>query len=797
MFIVMPCYEGESLQVKIERGPMKLDESIEIATQVASGLARAHEKEVIHRDIKPGNIFITKDGAKILDFGLAKLAAQTRLTKTGTTVGTAMYMSPEQARGQETDQRSDIWSLGVVLYEMLTGRPPFVGEHEAAVLYQIMNEEPRSITGMRVGVPAELERIVSKCIAKSREERYQHAGDIVADLRHLASVLSSPMAKRPEGIKKGVTRRPIHWRPWIVAVVVVLAVAVGVVSRYRAPSTAPPVSGRKMLAVLPFVNLGSPDDEYFAAGITEEITARLATMKELGVISRTSAVHYAGTGKTIKEIGSELGVHYILEGTVRWARAPGGTSRVRITPQLIRVSDDTYLWSEPYDRVIQDIFDIQSDIAQNVVEHLGVTLLDSWQRRAEAPPTDNLDAYQAYLQGRYYAGQPHFASENWKKAIENYQRAVDLDPRFALAFAHLSEAHARLYYFHYDMSEDRRNSARAAVDKALEIEPNAPEVHLALGYFHLFVEKNTEQAFKEFEIAGRDYPDNAEVLEAKGDGFRQEGRWTDALDHYERACRLDPRNAAVHETLAEAYWWSRRYSEALDAANKAIALAPDQMWPHLDKAFSYWSWKGKDGLKDARAALGELGPGQDPDWVVWSWFFQAAFERKYGEALGYLTAFPNDWIRIKIGACPKSLLFAQVHEQMGESERSRSEYENAKDLLEREIRTHPEDPRYHSSLGVAYASLGRNADAIREGLRAVDLLPVSKDAVYGIPYVIDLALIYTIVGDEDPALSEIERLLSQPSWISPAWLEVDFRWDRLRDNPKFEQLIEKYSRMES
>jgi tetratricopeptide (TPR) repeat protein len=447
--------------------------------------------------------------------------------------------------------------------------------------------------------------------------------------------------------------------------------------------------------------------------------------------------------------------------------------------------------------VIQDIFDIQSDIAQNVVEHLGVTLLDSWQRRAEAPPTDNLDAYQAYLQGRYYAGQPHFASENWKKAIENYQRAVDLDPRFALAFAHLSEAHARLYYFHYDMSEDRRNSARAAVDKALEIEPNAPEVHLALGYFHLFVEKNTEQAFKEFEIAGRDYPDNAEVLEAKGDGFRQEGRWTDALDHYERACRLDPRNAAVHETLAEAYWWSRRYSEALDAANKAIALAPDQMWPHLDKAFSYWSWKGKDGLKDARAALGELGPGQDPDWVVWSWFFQAAFERKYGEALGYLTAFPNDWIRIKIGACPKSLLFAQVHEQMGESERSRSEYENAKDLLEREIRTHPEDPRYHSSLGVAYASLGRNADAIREGLRAVDLLPVSKDAVYGIPYVIDLALIYTIVGDEDPALSEIERLLSQPSWISPAWLEVDFRWDRLRDNPKFEQLIEKYSRMES
>jgi len=194
MFIVMPCYEGVSLQSRIARGPLKLDEAIQTAGQVASGLARAHEKGVVHRDIKPANIFITKDGAKIVDFGLAKLAAQTKLTKTGTTVGTTMYMSPEQARGQETDQRSDIWSLGAVLYEMLTGRPPFTGEHEAAVLYQIMNEEPQPVTGVRIGVPMELERIVSKCTAKDPGERYQHADDIVADLRHLASVMSSPLA---------------------------------------------------------------------------------------------------------------------------------------------------------------------------------------------------------------------------------------------------------------------------------------------------------------------------------------------------------------------------------------------------------------------------------------------------------------------------------------------------------------------------------------------------------------------------------------------------------------------------
>lgn len=797
MFIVMPCYEGESLQKKIARGPIPLDEAIEIASQVASGLARAHERGVIHRDIKPGNILITKDGAKIVDFGLAKLAAQTKLTKTGTTVGTAMYMSPEQARGQETDQRSDIWSLGVVLYEMLTGRPPFTGEHDAAVLYQIMNEEPQPITAVRTGVPMEMERIAGKCTAKDPEERYQHADDIVADLRHLTNVLSSPMAKRPAGVRRGAVRRPIFLWPTVIGLVGVIAVLIVVVSRYRVPSEAPSVSGRMMLAVLPFVNLGSPEDEYFAAGITEEITARLATIRELGVISRTSAVHYAGTNKTIKQIGNELGVQYILEGTVRWARVPGEASRVRITPQLIRVSDDTHLWSEPYDRVIQDIFQIQSDIAQNVVEHLGLTLLERGHPAVEARPTANLDAYQAYLQGQYYAGQPHFASENWNKAIQSFQRAVELDPEFALAYATLSEAHARLYYYRYDMSEDRRNSARAAVDKALELEPNAPEVHLAMGYFHLFTERNAERAFAEFEIAARHLPDNAEIMEAKGDGFRQEGHWTEALDHYQRACELDPRSASLHEALAETYWWYRRYPEALDAANKAIALAPDQMWPHLDKAFNYWSWKGQSGLKEARAALEDLGPGQDPDWVVWSWFFQAAFEKNYREALGHLTAFPSDWIRVKIGASPKSLLSAQLHELIGEPERSRSEYENAKDLLELEVQAQPQDPRYHSSLGIAYAALGRKEDAIREGKRAVELLPMSKDAVYGVPYVIDLAHIYTIVGDENAALGEIERVLSQPSWISPGWLEMDFRWDRLRDNPKFEQLMEKYSRMES
>jgi serine/threonine protein kinase/tetratricopeptide (TPR) repeat protein len=797
LFIAMAFYEGESLKAKVERGPLKLDEAIDIAVQAAQGLAKAHERGIVHRDIKPANILITKDGlVKIVDFGLAKLAGA-KVTKTGTTMGTARYMSPEQARGEEVDGRSDIFSLGAVLYEMLTGKHAFPGEYEQATLYAIMNEEPEPVTALRTGVPMELERIVATCMAKNPDERYQHSDEIAADLHRLKTTTVAPLSKRPTEIRTGPRRRPVRWWPWIVGLCAAVAVATGILMRYRSPSKTAPGSERKMLAVLPFVNLGPSEDEYFAAGITEEITSRLATIRELGVISRTSAFHYAGSNKTIKQIGSELGVGYILEGTVRWARESGGISKVRITPQLIRVSDDTHLWSAPYDRVIQDIFEIQSDIAQNVVEHLGLTLLQEGHPAFKRRPTNNLEAYQAYLRAEYFAGQPHFVARYWEEAAENYQRAVELDSGFALAYAKLSIAHARLYYYRYDMSENRRSEAKAAADRAFGLDPVNPEIHLALGYFHLFVERDIESALREFDIAARELPDNADVLEAKGDGFRQEGRWEEAVDQYVKACELDPRSASRRENLAETYWWTRRYSDALDASDEAINLAPDQMWPYLDKAFNYWSWKGEDGLRESRVALTAMGPGEDPAWAVWAWFYQAAYEGNYPEAIGHLASFPSEWIRIKIGASPISLLSAQIHELTGKRQRARKDYEHAKDLLEEEVRAHPDDPRYHSSLGIAYAALGRREEAVREGKRAVDLLPTSRDAVYGIPYVIDLAQIYTIIGEQDAALNVIERLLSQPSWISPALLEMDFRWNRLRYNPGFKRLLERYSKRES
>jgi TolB-like protein/Flp pilus assembly protein TadD len=736
---------------------------------------------------------MTNDGlAKIVDFGLAKLATQTKVTKSGTTVGTVMYMSPEQARGGEVDHRSDIWSLGVVLYEMVTGRLPFRAEHEPAVVYSIMNEAPEPVTAVRTGVPMELERVIDKCMAKKPEERYQHADEIVADLRRLTTTLAASSSARPPRTGTGPLRRRIFWWPGIAAVVVIAAVAIGILSRYRAPSKVAPVAERKMIAVLPFENLGPPEEEYFAAGMTEEITSRLATIRELGVISRTSAIHYGGTNKTIKEIGAELGVGYILEGTVRWAREPGGTSKVRITPQLIRVSDDTHLWSEPYDRVIQDIFEIQSDIAQNVVKQLGLALLDKKHPAVESHPTENLDAYQAYLQAQYWAGQPHFAAANWERALQSYERAVEIDPGFALAYAKLSTAHARLYYFLYDFSEGRRLKAKTALDKAAELAPGDPMVHLASGYYNLLVERDVPKALGEFDIAARDLPDDADLLQAMADGFREQGQWTEAIEHYRRASELNPRSASLWVDLADTHWWMRRYTEANAACDKALALAPDQMWPYLSKAFNFWSWKGE--LKESRAVLEAMPTDIRDDWVDWAWFMQNLLEGKYRGALDRIASKSDGWIRIKVGAQPVSLLSAQVYEYLGEPERALTHYQTATVTLEAEVQAHPEDPRYHSSLGVTYAALGRKEDAIREGKRAVELLPMSKDAVYGIPYVIDLAHIYTLIGDHQAAMEELGRLLSVPSWISPAWLGADPRWNRLRDDPRFKQLIKKYER---
>jgi len=504
------------------------------------------------------------------------------------------------------------------------------------------------------------------------------------------------------------------------------------------------------------------------------------------VISRTSAVQYDRTGKTIKEIGGDLGATHVLEGTVRWDRAPADGDRVRITPQLIRVSDDTHLWADSYDGVLDDIFELQSGIAQQVAQELGVTLLEHEREVVELQPTANLDAYQAYLRGLFFGGQPHFSVENARLALESFQRAVELDPEFALAYAKLSTAHAKLYYFRYDWSEERRTLARQAIERAVELEPEAPEIQLALGYYHLWVEGDDVRALEEFARAGQLLPDRAKILEAKATLFRRQGRWEEALEHYREASELDPLDMSAIVELGLTSWWMRRYPQAREHCDRAISVAPDQAWSYLCKILNEWSWRG--ATADARATLEFLPP--DHNWAPWTWYWQEMFEGRYRGALARLDATPGEWIRTKVCVMPKSLLAAQAHEMLGESALARSEYESASRLLEAEIPAFSDDARYHSALGIAYAALGSKDEAIAEGRQAVELRPLSDDAIYAQPYLIDLAHIYTLVGEYDAAIDELDYLLSMPSWISVAWIRVDPRWDRLRDHPRYRVLLE-------
>ena len=544
-----------------------------------------------------------------------------------------------------------------------------------------------------------------------------------------------------------------------------------------------------MLVVLPFENLGLPEDQYFADGITDEISSLLSNIKSVGVISRKSAFYYANTNATTQKIGEELNVDFIITGTVRWAKTSEGPGRVRVTPRLIQVSNDVQLWAEPFERFITDIFQIQSEIAKKVIEHLDIELMESELKTVESKPTENLDAYQAYLLARYYELKPHFSIENWLKVVDNYQRAVDLDSTFALAYAKLSKAHSRLFFLRYDISDRRLDMAREAADRALRLAPESAEVHISLGYYYLWALGDNIKALKEWKIASQVLPNNIDILKANSDVYVKNGEFEKGIELNKKALILSPRDASLYLNLALYYWLTRQYELAIDACNNAAKISPDAEWVYLYKAFINWSWKG--ATDESRNALKAVPP--EHEFYYWALYWQEVGEKKYEKALQILASAPGKWIRHKLWAKPKSLLAALVFIAQDKKEQSYSLLEEAKILLEDEIAKWPDDPRYHSSLGITYAVLGQKNDAIREGIKATELLPLSEDAEYGIPYAQDLALIYTLAGEYDKAIDQLEYLLKIPSWISVPYIKIIPGFNSLNDKPKFRALLKKYS----
>ncbi len=801
-FIVTELLEGRTVREAIDSGKMANRVVIDLGSQIAKGLAAAHGKSIVHRDLKPSNVFLTSDGTvKILDFGLVKLTSpevpsdetgeaptEEMMTAVGTVLGTAGYMSPEQVRGQPADHRSDIFSLGVVLYEMLTGFSPFCRGTPADTASAVLTGEPPPFSDTTSMVTPAFDGVVRRCLQKRPEDRFQSADELQQALQMLVAVpTGSPRQKS--------LPRPVSKAMVFIAVVLAVVLAFTLLHMgYRAlVNNAGPGMGEvgpPKIIVLPFDNLGPADDAYFTDGVTEEITSRLATVSGLRVVSRTTARRYADSEKTTSEIGDELGVHFLLEGTVRWARMPDGSSRVRITPQLVRVADDSQMWAENFDREITDVFAMQSEIAEQVAVELGVTLLDSERQVIREQPTDNLEAYQAYIRGRWLAAQPHFTYALWPQMMESFERAVELDPDFALAHAEIARSHAELRYYAHDLSMERLALASNAAERAVELNPLDPRVHLALAQYFLLADRDTESAAREIEIARRHLgAGNVNVLQVEIFVRELQGRFEGALALADEAIRLDPMDPYVLSEAIFDSWGFRDYPRAIRYADAAFELAPGSYWPNIGKAWVYWSWNGD--LQSSRLAL--EGLMQDSGvWIDWTWYWQELFEGRFEDALGRFDNDKGNWLRIKFGHRPNSFMRATVLDMMGRRDEALLEWNTARDLIEQALEHDPDNYLLHASSGIAHAALGDHDHAIEEGQRATKLLPVSKDARYGLVCEVDMARIYTMLGEFDLALDQLDRLLAIPSWISVPWIEMNPLWESLRDHPRYSEILDSH-----
>jgi TolB-like protein/Flp pilus assembly protein TadD len=792
-FITMELVAGSTLRGTIPSAGQPPNRLLDLAIPLADAVGSAHERGITHRDLKPDNVMVGSDGRiKVLDFGLAKQGQgvmsehDTQLptrtaTHEGKIVGTLAYMSPEQIEGKTVDSRSDVFSLGIMLYEMATGRRPFSGETSPSMLSSILKDTPPPITDIRPARPRQLERIIRRCLAKDPVERFQSAVGLRSELVALRQELDS-----------GAEQRPAGRRWWIPAALIGALAIVGAIfgrKLFEFPQPNPagaPGTARTMIAVLPFENLGPAGEEFFAAGMTDEITSRLAIVRNLGVVSRRSAIQYADTDKTTKQVGAELGVDYLLHGTVRWAGDKGGDSRVRVSPKLIRVADDTNLWARTYDRVLEDVFEVQSEIAENVISQLGITLLEPERRAFEARPTENLEAYQAYLRGMGYLGRPDYSEENRRLAVGHLEEAVELDPDFVLAHAGLARAHAWLVHMKYDTSDARKAMARQAVERAHELAPDSPQVHLARGYYHYHGFKEYGLALEAFARAEQGLPGDAEIIMAKAYILRRQGEWQQSLDHLERASVLSPTDAQLFAQIGTNCEHLRKFEDAERYLRRSIALEPNQVYAYTILATTFQMWKGS--TEESRAVLESI-PAME-DWFSFgAWYDQELYEGRYDAVLERIAAYPDDPVRAVGNVRPKALLSAQVHTSNQEPELARADYAIAASYLEREMPSHPGEFGFPLSLGTAYAGLGRTEEAVRALQEAEALFPLSLDAYAGCHVLAHIAHGYALAGEYDAALDRVEHLLSVPSELTVPLLLLDPRWDPLRDHPRFQSLI--------
>lgn len=796
-YLTMEYVAGQDLKNILRMmKPLSARTAVGIARQVCEGLTEAHRLGIIHRDLKPGNIMIDAEGAvRIMDFGIARAIGTEGKTETGAIIGTPEYMSPEQLEGKDIDARSDLYSLGVMLYEMVTGSRPFNGGTIFGLAIKHEAERPQNPRELSPSLPRRLSRLILKCLEKDPGNRYPSASALLEELvaiegEYSATELpSSPGRSLAESVS-GIFGRK-GWLTVLAGGLLILLTGFSVAT-VKKGRPMPPLA-KKMLAVLPFENLGEPGDEYISDGITDEVISRLSNLPGLGVISRTSAMVYKRSRKTIPEIGRELGVGYVLEGSVRWDRGREGKNPMRVTPQLIRVADDTPLWTETYDMSTKDIFALQSEMAEQVARKLDLALLEPERKLLLNQPTKNLNAYDAYLQARKldYHAWTSWKSEDLYAAVKLFEKATDYDPSFALAYSDLSVLHSRIYFFGHDRTDQRLAKARAAADKAISLQPDLPEAKLALAFYYYWGFLDYESAVQLLESLRKTRPNMP--LETLGYIWRRQGQWEKSLAVMEEAFKLNPRYIQLAYEIGLSYMALRRYGPAEEWFNRALAINPKLLTPQLQKAAIAVLAQG-----DTQKARSILAAAPTHSLTDRMWLTIGIAERNWQDVLERLAAIPQEVYEDQHIYFHKDLAYAELYHAMGDVASARFHAEKAKRTLEAAIKVRADDPRLRAALGLAYAYLGRNQEAVEEGYRAVNLYPVAMDAAQGPIYIHNLAKIHSVLGEREKAVELLRYLLSIPAceylWdlVSLPYLRLNPEWDAMRSHPIFQGLKESH-----
>ena len=796
-YFSMKFVEGGQLHEVIRRRPISIRQAAKLIAKLARTVHYAHEHGILHRDIKPGNILLDAKGEPHLtDFGLARLVeTESTVTRTLEVLGTPSYMAPEQAAGnRKLSGATDVYGLGAVLYQLLTGHPPFAGGTTFETVRLVLDTEPRQPRLLNPKIGRDLSTICLKCLEKDSTRRYASALALAEDLEHW--LRHEPIHAKRSGffthVRKWVRRNPTS--ALLVASLIALAAAMGWNVWKSELVTRPAAKG---IAVLPFENLShDPDNAYFTEGIEEEILTRLASIANLRVISRSSTQQYQNGPRNLSQIAKQLGVANILEGSVQKA-----ADQVRVNVQLIDARTDSHLWAQSYDRKLTDIFAVQTQIAREVADALQVNLTAREKQTLAVKPTNNLDAHDAYLRGLAFEARsrsPFYSPDLVGKATAFYQQAVQLDPNFALAWARLSRANAYIYNSGTDSTPAaRREIAKTALDNAQKLELNSPETLLALGYYQYWVLRDYERAKITFDGIRGLLPSSSEVPHALGLIARREGQWEQSVTYLQQALALDPRNVRLLMNSAETYAVLRQFPAALKLYDRVLDILPNDLDVMAAKATVY---QGEGDLKLASSLLSEITEQTPNEDTIRIKVTQLQLERNYSEAVRLLQARQAQFhFASEDDKANDQVTLAMVQRLAGDAAGAKITAEPARNTFQRLYQDQSDNFHLAAQLSQAYAAMGEKDSALKAAERAIVLRPRAKDRMRGPALEENLALIQTMFGENSRAISTLRELLQTPynSWvyspvpITPALLKFDPIWDPLRGDPAFQRLSEK------